>query len=91
LATLIGVLLHDHGLGIVDVDVVAEKQQGVGVERTDGVPHALVLRDEACAAAEGDVEFGWRAFERESADSGASHFTTAPVRLLTHHRVVVGG
>ena len=37
--------LHLGCLGVVDIGVVAEQEQGAGIDRPDGIPHTLVRGD----------------------------------------------
>ena len=48
--------LHLRCLRVVDVDVVAEQEQGPRIDLTDGVPHPLVRRHVARPSAERDRE-----------------------------------
>lgn len=48
--------LHLRGLGIVDVDVVTEQEEGPRIDRSYCIPHPLVRGDVSGSSAEGDGE-----------------------------------
>ena len=56
LAAIVAVVLAEPELGLIDIDIVTQHQQGLGFEPGDVVPHPFPFRHVARTSPEGDVE-----------------------------------
>ena len=68
LPSIITILLYGRSCRVVDIHVVAEKKKCKRMVCGNRIPHSFVVWGVSCSAAEADLEFGFRAGSRESAE-----------------------